>query len=59
MGTVWDTRAPLLEANSEIAVTELAGKIYVIGGVGEAGAGRANEGYGPFPPPVHIPLVNK
>lgn len=28
----WSTRAPLLEANSEMAVAELAGKIYVIGG---------------------------
>ncbi len=28
----WDTRAPLLEANSEMGVAELDGKIYVIGG---------------------------
>lgn len=30
--TPWSTRAPLLEPNSEIAVAELNGKIYVIGG---------------------------
>lgn len=28
----WGTRAPLLEANSEMSVAELLGKIYVIGG---------------------------
>lgn len=28
----WDTRAPLIEANSEMGVAELNGKIYVIGG---------------------------
>ncbi len=28
----WSTRAPLLEPNSETAVAELDGKIYVIGG---------------------------
>jgi N-acetylneuraminic acid mutarotase len=31
-GPRWQTRAPLPEANSEIAVAELNGKIYVIGG---------------------------
>lgn len=31
-GKGWGTRAPLLEANSEMAVAELAGKVYVIGG---------------------------
>ena len=30
--STWDTRAPLLEPNSEFAVAELDGKIYVIGG---------------------------
>ena len=29
---VWETRAPLLEANSELSVTELNGEIYVMGG---------------------------
>jgi N-acetylneuraminic acid mutarotase len=28
----WETRAPLLEANSEMGVAELAGRIYVLGG---------------------------
>lgn len=28
----WSTRAPLLEANSEMSVVELAGNIYVVGG---------------------------
>jgi N-acetylneuraminic acid mutarotase len=31
-GSPWSTRAELLVANSEIAVADLAGKIYVIGG---------------------------
>jgi N-acetylneuraminic acid mutarotase len=30
--THWSTRAPLLDANSEMAVAELGGKIYVMGG---------------------------
>lgn len=29
---IWETRAPLLEPNSETAVAELGGKIYVLGG---------------------------
>ena len=32
LGGTWTTRAPLLEANSEMAVAELAGRIYVFGG---------------------------
>jgi hypothetical protein len=29
----WSTRAPLLEAVQEVAVAELAGKVYVVGGL--------------------------
>ena len=32
-GTPWSTRAPLLEAVQEVAVAELGGKIYVVGGL--------------------------
>lgn len=32
LNSIWETRAPLIEANSEMAVAELDGKIYVMGG---------------------------
>ncbi|MFC1996728.1 Kelch repeat-containing protein [Chloroflexota bacterium] len=56
---LWSTGKPMPTARSNCRAVAISDKIYVIGGVGEMGAGRANEGYGPFPPPVHIPIVKK
>src|SRR5262245_45778630 len=32
-GSPWSTRAPLLEAVQEVAVAELGGRVYVVGGL--------------------------
>lgn len=62
--SIWEQRAPLLEPNSEIAVAELDGKIYVMGGypstrvyvdtvqVYDARADRWEYGV-PLPQPMH------
>ena len=58
----WSTRAPLLEAVQEVAVAELAGRVYVVGGLQGTAILNRVEVWDPvsdswsFAATLHIPL---